>query len=210
MILFSNKAATRRMDIWSRLGVLVASRDVYVPSSALRVNLNIALQPDSNYRVSFSDRDISMYKNSAGANFPYAISNLVTLKGSNTTGEYPYFYRWAVSELPCESNFATIKAVVDSSCTLVGISEVSSTSSKIKISPNPFSNQVTITADLAKEKKYELVVRSVSGQVVYKINMDSNNKSEHVIELGFLSKGVYILNVVGDNEVHTKKLIKSN
>ncbi|MFT6199888.1 MAG: hypothetical protein ACJAQ2_001666, partial [Vicingaceae bacterium] len=188
----------------------VASRDVYVPSSALRVNLNIELQPDSNYRVSFSDRDISMYKNSAGANFPYTISNLVTLKGSNTTGEYPYFYRWGVSELPCESNFVTIKAVVDSSCTLVGTNEVNSTSTKMKISPNPFSNQVTIIVDLAIEKQYEVVVRSVSGQVVYTINMDSSNKSEHVIELGFLSKGVYILNVVGENEVHMKKLIKSN
>jgi len=210
MILFSNKAATRRMDIWNRQGVLVASRDVYVPSSALRVNLNIELQPDSNYRVSFSDRDISMFKNSVGAIFPYTISNLVTLKGSNANGEYPYFYRWGVSELPCESNFATIKAVVDSSCTLVGISDVNSTSSKMKISPNPFSNQVTVIVDLAIEKQYELVVRSVNGQEVYRRNIDSNNSSGHVIELGFLSKGVYILNLIGENEVHTKKVIKFN
>jgi hypothetical protein len=92
----------------------------------------------------------------------------------------------------------------------VGISEVNRTSSKMKISPNPFSNQVTINVDLAIEKQYELFVRSINGQEVYRRNIDSNNSSEHVVELGFLSKGVYILNLVGENEVHTKKLIKSN
>lgn len=209
MVLFSNKAAVRRLDIWNSSGELVTSKDVYVSSSPLRVNLNIELQPDSNYRMSFSDRDISLYKNTAGASYPYDISNLVSIKGSNNPGEYPYFYRWGVSELPCESNFKTVIAIVDSACTTVGVDDVNIEENQISFSPNPFNSQLKVTYKTNSKTSLQLNVRSIDGKLIL-------NKSTLAVEgveilnLAHLSKGVYVVTIIGDNFSHTEKLIKTN
>ena len=209
MILFSNKAATRRLDIWNSSGELVASKDVYVPASPLRVNINLELQPDSNYRVAFSDRDVSLYKNTAGASFPYNISNLVTLKGSSSAVGYPYFYRWGVSELPCESNFVTVKAIVDTTCNIVGIQDAVTTIDQGSIKPNPFENNLSIDYNFVDEGQVDFIIRSTNGQVVY-TKMGLGFAGTEVIDLSFLSKGVYIFTVVGQKSVQTYKVIKSN
>ncbi len=209
MILFSNKAATRRMDIWNNQGELVVSKDIYVPSSPLRVNINIELQPDSNYRVSFSDRDISLYRNSTGAAYPYTISNLVTIKGSNNGNSYPYFYRWGVSELPCESNFVTAKAVIDTTCSLVGIQDNQLVQDQVSIRPNPFTNDLTVDYNFSNDTPSDFIIRSTSGQEVFRKNKIQSTGVE-VIDLSFLSKGVYIFTVITEDKVQTHKIIKSN
>lgn len=209
MILFSNKAATRRMDVWNNIGELVESKDIYIPSSPLRVNINIELQPDSNYRVSFSDRDISLFKNTSGANFPYTISNLVTLKGSNNAGSYPYFYRWGVSELSCESNFVTVKAVVDTTCNIVGIQDLNEANAEVNISPNPFENSISIDFKFDNEKGVDFVIRATNGQEVFR-RSDLNSSGFEVIDLSYLTKGVYIFTVISEESVLNYKIIKSN
>ena len=209
MILFSNRAATRRLDIWNNSGELVASKDIYVPGSPLRVNINIELQPASNYRVSFSDRDISLYKNTSGASFPYNISNLVTLKGSNVAGEYPYFYRWGVSELPCESNWVTVKAVVDTTCNIVGIENEIEKLGQVTINPNPFENTLSIKYQFNTNQEVDFVIRSVNGQEVYRRESVSTSASEE-LDLSFLTKGVYVFTVIAEETVKTYKIIKSN
>ncbi|MDB4082862.1 M4 family metallopeptidase [Vicingaceae bacterium] len=209
MILFSNKAATRRMDVWNNQGELVVSKDIYVPGSPLRVNINIELQPDSNYRVSFSDRDISLFRNSSGATYPYAISNLVTIKGSNNGNSYPYFYRWGVSELPCESNFVTAGAVIDTTCNIVGIQDNQMIEDQVLIRPNPFTNNLSVDYKFNNDTSVDFVIRATNGQDVYRKNGIQSSGVE-VIDLSFLTKGVYIFTVITEDKVQTYKIIKSN
>jgi Zn-dependent metalloprotease len=209
MILFSNRAATRRMDIWNNQGELVASEDIYVPASPLRVNINIELQPDSNYRVAFSDRDVSLFKNTSGANFPYNISNLVTIKGSNSGNSYPYFYRWGVSELPCESNFVTVKAVVDTTCNIVGVGDAESELDQISLSPNPFNDRLAVKYRWNNNQQVNFIIRSTNGQEVYRKSITSSTGVE-LLDLDFLAKGVYIFTAVSDDTIYTRKIIKSD
>ena len=209
MILFSNKAATRRMDIWNNQGELVVSKDIYVPSSPLRVNINIELQPDSNYRVSFSDRDISLYRNTTGASYPYSVSNLVTIKGSNNGNSYPYFYRWGVSELPCESNFVTARALIDTTCNIVSVRDIPIDVDEISIRPNPFTNSLSVDYKFKNDKPVDFIVRSPNRQEVYRKNIVQSEGME-VLDLSFLTNGVYIFTVITDDKVQTHKIIKSN
>jgi len=209
MILFSNKAATRRMDIWNNQGELVVSKDVYVPSSPLRVNINIELQPDSNYRVAFSNRDVSLFKNTSGASFPYTISNLVTLKGSNNANSYPYFYRWGVSELACESNFVTVKAVVDTTCNIVGIQGLQLEEELVSIRPNPFATSLLIEYKFKSDKSVDFVIRAINGQEVFR-KSTAQAAGVDILDLGFLPKGVYIFTVLAEDKVQNYKIIKSN
>jgi|GEM_PF-890253 len=116
IVFFSERAGIRTLDIRNRFGAIVESKEIFIPNGALQVTIDIALQPDSNYRISISDRDNALFRNTSGATFPYEISDLIKLKGSNmTSGGYPYFFRWKVSHLACESVFERVSAKVDSS-----------------------------------------------------------------------------------------------
>ncbi|MBL4707317.1 MAG: M4 family metallopeptidase, partial [Flavobacteriales bacterium] len=207
MILFSNKAGIRSIVIWNKNGELVDSREVYVPSTPLRVNLNIKLQPDSNYRVSFSDRDVSLFKNTAGATYPYNVSNLLSIKGSNNPGEYPYFYRWGVSEIACESNFVEIKASIDTNCTLVGIDDNLNEDTGLDVYPNPFKDQLSVSLKEENKEVLTFQIVNVNGKLIKEGLIPINTQNYHV-DMNDLSEGVYVVTIRGSNFVFNKKLIK--
>jgi len=116
IVFFSERPGTRTLDLRNKDGEIIQSRQLYIPNGGIQVTLNIALLPDSNYRLSISDRDNGLFKNTSGAKFPYSVNGLVTLKRSSMPNNgYPYFYRWKVSELSCESVYERIVVRVDSS-----------------------------------------------------------------------------------------------
>lgn len=205
MILFSNRAGVRRLDIWNSAGKLVNSQEVYVPGSPLRVTINMKLYPDSNLRMAFSDREISLFKNTSGAVYPYDISNLVSITGSNNAGEYPYFYRWQVSELPCESNLKEIKATIDTTCTLVGVGEQSINSTLFSISPNPTRGDIDIkfTADFSESSNVKLF--DSSGKLMLENIYQSTRAS---LNIDYLPQGIYFINITTGNNSLTKKIVK--
>ena len=208
MILFSNKAGIRRLDLWSSQGELINSKEVYVPSSPLRVNINMEIYPDSNYRFSFSSREISLFKNTSGAVYPYDISNLVSIKGSNNAGEYPYFFRWQVRELGCESNFTTIKATIDTSCTLVGLDELKEkNSTSFSVQPNPFSNQLEINLKELQENNLIVTIYSLEGKLVSTQTIQTGNQFV-TLNLDYIEPGIYYLNLIGSTINATQKIVK--
>lgn len=116
IVFFSERSGTRTLDLRNKDGELLQTRELFIPNGAIQVTVNMSILPDSNYRLSISDRDNGLFKNISGANFPYNVSGLATLKGSSMPNNgYPYFYRWKVSELSCESVYERIEVKVDSS-----------------------------------------------------------------------------------------------
>ena len=62
--------------------------------------------------ISASNSD--MYRNSTGASFPYNISNLVSITGTNASaGYYYFFYDWEVEKAPCKSDVLEVIAKID-------------------------------------------------------------------------------------------------
>lgn len=209
LILFSNKARTRTLDLWDNNGKLVKSQEVYVPASPLRVNINMEIPAGTDYKISFSDRDISLFKDTAGASFPYQISNLVTLKGANNPGEYPYFYQWRVAELPCVSNYTRIEAKIDTTCSPVGVNELKALERAITMSPNPFKNKLTLNFNSASfDQQFSIKILSLSGQVIQEKQYSGLSNQSIELNLSTLSQGVYYINIVDQEHSFSKKVIK--
>lgn len=208
MILFSNRAGVRKLDLWNKNGELVNSFDVFVSSSPLRVNLNIVIDPDSNYRFSFASREINLFKNTSGATYPYNISNLVSITGSNNPGEYPYFYRWQVQELPCESDFSVISAIIDTSCTIVGLNEITEESNSISIVPNPFNDRISINFNQNLSEKVDVTIHSVSGAEVFRRTNQLINGTQFSLDLESLEGGVYYVTLQGETKRFVEKIVK--
>ena len=76
--------------------------------------MNFDLPVQSNMQLGISASNSDMYRNSTGASFPYNISNLVSITGTNASaGYYYFFYDWEVEKAPCKSNVLEVIAKID-------------------------------------------------------------------------------------------------
>jgi hypothetical protein len=78
------------------------------------------------------------------------------------------------------------------------------TSVSMVIYPNPSTDQTTVSFPNPEQKKYELIVRDLSGKLVLVINNITQDKV--TIEGGSLKAGFYSIEIVGDN-IYRGKLI---
>jgi len=87
---------------------------------------------------------------------------------------------------------------------IVGVKEIYNRNDKgLKIFPNP-SNGI-INLEFKNEFTGEIEIINATGQVIEKYTISS--KTIHQIDLGHLNKGIYVVHVVGDNTISSKKII---
>ena len=99
-------AANRTINLYGSTGLLIQSMTINVASGQSTVPLNFDIQIPGNYSIgvaSFSN----LFRNNAGATYPYSINGLLSITNSNSTTNpatfYYYLYDWVVQELPCTS-----------------------------------------------------------------------------------------------------------
>jgi len=98
--------ADREFHLYSSTGTLLQSKIVNLAGGQGRVNLNFDIPTAGDYRLGVVAGS-NLYRNNAGATYPYTIGGLVSITTSNSTTNpstfYYYCYDWAVEELPCSS-----------------------------------------------------------------------------------------------------------
>lgn len=178
---------TGSIEVYTAAGTLVQSVSYTTTSGGSTsvpqvVPLNISV-PAGNYYMKMGSTSTSLYRNTAGATFPYS-STLISLTGQSFSGypEYFYFfYNWKVVSA-CESPRTMVTATVDTNC--LTTSEIDKRDA-IKVYPNPFSEIINITKpELVKTVR----VSDISGKLLRTIN-----QPEAVLRLNDLPAGMYLL-----------------
>ena len=94
--------------------------------------------------------------------------------------------------------------------TLIGASNTLDTRNTNKGSnPNPFISEISITIQKQNIKQATFTIKNILGQTIF--NIQENNLSStyiKTIDLSFLSKGIYFLDVIIDGEQTVKKIVK--
>jgi len=106
------------------------------------------------------------------------------------------------------SNDTTLAAVCWESCALcgtVGIEE-SEWLSDLKVSPNPSNGIINISANFKQVENYSINVLDLSGRTIYTENI-SGNKIDKTINLSNVEGGMYILNIVNEEMVVSKRIM---
>ena len=86
------------------------------------------------------------------------------------------------------------------------VEETSGQSVRPTISPNPFSEKVSLSFDSPLYgETFEVIIKTLDGRVIYTETVNS----DIFIDLSFLSKGVYLLLLRNSNSQHATKIIKS-
>lgn len=141
----------------------------------------------------------NLYRNGAGATFPYTTPQLV-ITGTTFTG-YPayYFYFYNLNFTPtCESERTSVTATLDTSC--LEVSE-SALKNPIQVYPNPFRDAININRP---ELVSKIIVSDMSGKFIKTIPNPNGN-----IRLESLPNGIYLLLLeMKDGSRQSMKIIK--
>jgi PKD repeat protein len=121
-------AGDRTITLWDASGNQLDSRFLNIPSGGSRISLNFHLEPGVAYRIGGSQ--MNLYRNNAGAIFPYQLPGLLSITGSSAGGAfYYYFYDWEVVKDPCISPRTPIYLIMDEVQASAGISTTGMTTS---------------------------------------------------------------------------------
>lgn len=77
------------------------------------------------------------------------------------------------------------------------------------VQPNPFSASLTISIEKQNIKHVSLIIRNVLGAIVLSESESNfNGECSIPVDLNFLSKGIYFLEIVADGERANRKIVK--
>jgi hypothetical protein len=111
---YAGSAGNRRIEVRSKLGILIASATVNIPSGESRINLNLNIPTGTSYSIKISGQPVDLYRNNAGSVFPYTVSGLISITGTDagSPGYWYFFYDMEVAPAPCISPRAPVDATI--------------------------------------------------------------------------------------------------
>ena len=93
----------------------------------------------------------------------------------------------------------------------IGTRDVSSNGNKIVVYPNPVSIDGTIKIDGDFKKSDRIVLISITGKKVYDKKIQGDKKSISITpQIINMNEGVYIIQIISNNDIQTKKIIVKN
>lgn len=106
VLVYAQGAGNRTISLYKENGSLVKAVTLNVPNGGSRITLNLDVPEPGKYSLGNVSQDL--YRNNAGASYPYTLDNMLSIYSSNATGTnilnyYYYFYDWEVKERGCTS-----------------------------------------------------------------------------------------------------------
>lgn len=160
----------------------------------MTLNINVPAGEDLQL-VGMGAPNLFRTSNSNLLDYPYEIDGVVSIKhssaGTDPTGYYYYFYDWDITTADCLSKPTYVLITANECESMIQ----DNSKNQINIYPNPGDGIVSFSG-LSPKKRYKLTVRDISGKVVLIKELYSNNS----VNLSEFSKGVYLLNISGNDK----------
>jgi len=202
VLVYANSSKNRTVELRDNNGIVLQSKTINIPQGSQRINLNFKVSPGTNYQLGVTaGSQPDLYRNSNGANYPYTLSNLLSItrssaSGNNALNYYYFFYDWEVKELDCRSARTPVDGVVQFA---TGISNVEN--HLISVYPNPAKNILNVNIG---DTPSNIIINDVNGKLVY----NSSNQSGLVeLKVNNWSNGIYFIKVVNENETFVDRLM---
>jgi PKD repeat protein len=131
--------------LYTSTGTLILAKTIFVPDGQSRVTLDFDIPTAGNYQLGVTAGS-NLYRNNAGASYPYTIPGLLSITSSNSTSNqltyYYYCYDWEVQELPCASSYTTVNLTVTNP---IASYAFSSTGLTVTFTDNSIGNVISYT-----------------------------------------------------------------
>ena len=204
-LVLSEEAKNRTIVVRNANGVVISSKEVFIPAGESRVIFDFVIPQGNNLQIGFSDSDLKLYRTNVGVTYPYTINGLITLKTTtvadpNIANDF-YYYLYDMEVLDrtyCESAKAELAVNVDI-CT--GTNNMTKTK-LIEVYPNPTQNILTIKNEEAQQIK----LMDVQGKLLQTIQVKNNMQT---MDLSNYAPGTYYIQVtLENNKIISERVIK--
>jgi len=162
---YSGEAGDRTIELLDGSGNVVRSKVVSIPAGESRVTLDMDMTVGNQYLLRLTGPLNNLYRNTAGAAYPYILPGLVSITGHNGTAgtaNYFYFYDWVVHEPGCSSERVPVNASVEA-CT--GMDEIGRGGFSVRPNPSRDAFQIAWTGSSVRPVRFE--VMNALGQKVH-------------------------------------------
>ena len=109
----ANTAGNRTIELRSSAGTVLQSAIVNIPAGQSRITLNFNVPAGTDLQLGTAGPN-DLYRNSAGATYPYSLAGIVSITGNSAgdLGYYYYFYDWEVKQ-SCTSSLIPVTATIN-------------------------------------------------------------------------------------------------
>jgi len=203
VFVYSQTAGNRTIQVLDTMGYVVAQATAACDTGGSRLTLNLNLNAGGPYfmQVGGIGDTVGLYRDTAGAAYPYTDSlGLVSITGNTAYAPtyYYYFYDWIVESPDCP--FSQISGH-DSVQT--GVINTAGSDISFNMFPNPAANEVVLqTANTGNEITWTL--RNILGQTLLVKNAEATQTK---IDITNLSTGVYLVELKDGEKTAVKKLV---
>jgi len=205
---YGGATGNRIIEVIDAAGNVVATKTINIPNGYSVVNLDFDLPAGNGFLIRSPTVPVNLYRNSAGANFPYNASSVVTITGNTASGNpgyYYYFYDWQLQQNPCSSPGVKVSGI--DTCTSTGINDLTVTSSLL-VFPNPSNGVFNTSFTTTTADNYSVKISNTLGQTVYEeaLNNFSGSYAKE-INISSFAKGVYMLTISNSKGEDVNKII---
>jgi Ig-like domain CHU_C associated/Secretion system C-terminal sorting domain len=123
VVVYPSTAGNRTVELRNSGGTVIQSKTFSLPSApgGMRIYLDFDVPQGNDLQLGLGSGSDNLFRNNTGAVFPYDVSQVLEIFGTNSssTTTYYYFYDWYVfvPSQSCESNVVSVQAVIGSSTT---------------------------------------------------------------------------------------------
>jgi PKD repeat protein len=139
----ANTAGSRTIELRNSANTVLQTKTVNIPAGSSRVILNFNIPVGTNMQLGVAGAN-GLYRNNAGAAFPYTINNIVSITGNsaNNTVSYYYFYDWEITK-PCVSPRVPLLVTINQNANTPTITEASGILTSSAATGNQWYNSLT-------------------------------------------------------------------
>lgn len=200
---YTNTPGIRKIILQDASYATIDSLTINITADTTVVTLNFPLTTGTGYHLttdasvnitSFGNTSPIMKRSSSGVSYPYTLSGLVSITGSNQGAPYYYyFYDWQVvgDATVCAS---TPRVPVVANVT-VGISSITENNG-VHIFPNPVSSELNMRFDHNMNSTVTVELMDIAGRIVKTASYENILQVETVqMNVNDLNAGTYMISV---------------
>ena len=112
VLVYANSDGFRSIELRNASNLVIADTNIFIPYSpqGARVYLNFLLPVENNLQLGINGVNSDLYRNDVNAIFPYDVSNILSITGTNApNGYYYFFYDWEIKKSTCSSPIQNVE-----------------------------------------------------------------------------------------------------
>lgn len=192
---YASGAGDRTIELLDGVGgKSLQTKTATIPDGESRIQVGFSVDKGK-YFIRISSSTVNLYRNNAGAKFPYTIADLISITqtdyASTDPNYYYYFYDWEVRKAGCDiSN---------------GVADDKYAEAAIQLYPNPSKGELTIVLP-GSQKIAALQIHNIMGEMISKTEVTNANQQIH-IDLSDQPNGIYFVHIQTGSVMVTRKFV---